>query len=104
MKRINTWALLLATGLIVGAASTAVAQKGRGDETGLARVCLSGGCFANRYLTARLTARLEADGFRVLRHRLVPCGDGGVALGQAVVAAAMVARGVNGFAPGGGMG
>ena len=56
--------------------------------TKISTVALSGGCFANRYLTARLSAALEADGFEVLRQEQFPCNDGGVALGQAVVAAA----------------
>jgi len=58
------------------------------DMTGLGTVALSGGCFANRYLTGRLSELLRAEGFRVLRHRLIPCNDAGVALGQAVIAAA----------------
>ena len=57
-------------------------------ETGLGVVALSGGCFANRYLSINLKARLEAMGFTVLTHRSIPCNDGGVALGQAVIAAA----------------
>jgi len=56
--------------------------------TKIRTVALSGGCFANRYLTARLSAALEADGFCVLRQEQFPCNDGGVALGQAVIAAA----------------
>ena len=66
------------------------AQRAR-ELTGLGVVALSGGCFLNRYLTARLVRLLEADGFEVLTHRTVPTNDGGVALGQAVVAAARVA-------------
>ena len=57
-------------------------------ETGLGVVALSGGCFMNRYLATRLEARLKAMGFTVLTHRQIPCNDGGVALGQAVIAAA----------------
>jgi len=65
----------------------ASAQRAR-EETGLSVVALSGGCFANRTVTARLAAALAGEGFRVLRHQRVPCNDGGIALGQAVVAAA----------------
>jgi len=57
------------------------------QETHLKVVALSGGCFANRFVTERLLDELEADGFEVLTHHTVPCNDGGVALGQAVVAA-----------------
>jgi len=57
------------------------------QETHLTVVALSGGCFANRIVTERLLDELEADGFEVLTHHTVPCNDGGVALGQAVVAA-----------------
>ncbi|HFQ95337.1 MAG TPA: hypothetical protein ENK30_02070 [Anaerolineae bacterium] len=55
--------------------------------TGLRAVALSGGCFLNRILLAGLTAALRARDFTVYTHRLVPPGDGGIALGQAVVAA-----------------
>ena len=61
-------------------------------KTRLETVALSGGCFANRYLTVRLVGMLEREGFRVLRHQTVPCTDACVALGQAVVAAARVER------------
>jgi hydrogenase maturation protein HypF len=61
------------------------------QKTQLAVVAMSGGCFANRYLSARLVAMLEQDGFAVLRHQTIPCNDGCVALGQAVVAASVLA-------------
>jgi hydrogenase maturation protein HypF len=65
----------------------AAARRARELE-GSSVVGLSGGCFANRRLTALLTAQLAEEGFEVLLHREVPCNDGGVSLGQAVVAAA----------------
>jgi len=44
--------------------------------------------FQNLLLLGTVTGLLEADGFTVLTHCRVPCNDGGVSLGQAVVAAA----------------
>lgn len=61
-------------------------------EAGSPRVALSGGCFQNRLLLERTRARLAGEGFEVLTHRLVPPNDGGIALGQVLVAA--VAPGV----------
>lgn len=50
-------------------------------------VCLSGGCFQNRRLLAGAERRLEAEGFRVWRHREIPPNDAGICLGQLAVAA-----------------
>jgi hydrogenase maturation protein HypF len=61
-------------------------------RTGLDTVALSGGVFANAILTREATLRLAADGFRVLRHRLVPPNDGGLSLGQLAAAAARDVR------------
>jgi hydrogenase maturation protein HypF len=59
---------------------------------GVRTVALSGGCFQNRWLTERATVLLQADGFDVLVHRRVPPNDGGVALGQAAIAASLLRR------------
>jgi hydrogenase maturation protein HypF len=61
------------------------------DRTGLSVLALSGGCFMNRYLLARLVRLLQADAFTVLTHRAVPTNDACIALGQAVSAAARIA-------------
>ncbi len=57
------------------------------DQHGLDAVALSGGVFQNTFLLHAAVARLEARGFRVLVHARVPCNDGGISLGQAVIAA-----------------
>ncbi|HEY6935795.1 MAG TPA: carbamoyltransferase HypF, partial [Terriglobales bacterium] len=56
-------------------------------RTGLERVCLSGGSFNNRFLLEHLRADLRTAGFQVFTHAEVPAGDGGLSLGQALVAA-----------------
>ncbi len=50
-------------------------------------VALSGGCFANRLLLSLCRDRLERAGLQVWRNEAVPVGDGGIALGQAYLAA-----------------
>jgi hydrogenase maturation protein HypF len=52
----------------------------------LKQIVLSGGVFQNRYLTERAAAMLESKGFVVHTHRRVPPNDGGIALGQVVMA------------------
>ena len=56
-------------------------------KTGVNNICLSGGSFQNVFLLENLKRRLEADGLNVFTHSEVPCGDGGLSLGQALVAA-----------------
>ena len=56
-------------------------------EKGVSKVVLSGGVFQNCLLTEMTVASLENAGFQVLTHSLVPPNDGGLALGQAAVAA-----------------
>jgi len=56
-------------------------------------VALGGGCMVNRRLIAGLSNRLHAAGFEPLLPTQVPPGDGGLAYGQAVIAAVAAARG-----------
>ena len=51
---------------------------------------LSGGCFQNRLLFEQAVEALQGAGFDVLSHAETPANDGGLALGQAAVAAARV--------------
>jgi len=55
-------------------------------ESGINKVALSGGVFQNRLLQKLAVSALHKDGFTVLTHHLVPCNDGGISLGQAVIA------------------
>ncbi len=55
-------------------------------QTGIKTVALSGGVFQNRILLNLVITGLEKEGFNVLSHKIVPCNDGGLALGQAVIA------------------
>ncbi len=61
------------------------AQRVR-TRTGLGTVVLSGGSFQNRLLLRLAREGLRAAGFEVLTHRQVPTNDGGLSLGQAVIA------------------
>ncbi|MCW0213083.1 MAG: carbamoyltransferase HypF [Pseudonocardia sp.] len=67
--------------LIAGVATTARAA------TGLSTVALSGGAFQNPTLLAGACQALRRNDFTVLRHRVVPPNDGGIALGQLMIAA-----------------
>ncbi len=57
------------------------------QAAGLPRVVLTGGCFQNRLLLSLVRQQLERAGLTVYSHSLVPPNDGGLSLGQAVVAA-----------------
>ena len=56
-------------------------------------VALSGGCFQNAVLFGAVSRLLQAQGFTVLSHAAVPANDGGLALGQAAIAAARLIEG-----------
>jgi hydrogenase maturation protein HypF len=64
----------------------AVCREARARH-GLDTVALTGGVFCNALLSTTCSRLLDADGFTVLRHRTVPPNDGGLALGQLMVAA-----------------
>jgi len=55
------------------------------EETKIDRVALSGGCFQNRRLLNRLVRLLREKDFKVYTHNQVPCNDGGLSLGQAII-------------------
>jgi len=56
------------------------------SETGINQVALSGGVFQNRLLLNKTASLLGKSGFQVFIHKQVPCNDGGISLGQAVIA------------------
>jgi hydrogenase maturation protein HypF len=56
------------------------------DRTELNRVCLSGGCFLNALLLETMITEMKERSFEVFFHTEVPAGDGGISLGQAVIA------------------
>jgi hydrogenase maturation protein HypF len=69
----------------IAAAIVEVCRRVRCRER-LNRVCLSGGVFQNMYLLERAVKGLESEAFEVFTHALVPANDGGISLGQAVIA------------------
>ena len=73
------------------AAALAHATVAAAQQHNLHTVVLGGGCFFNALLSRWLTARLRAAGLQVHRPQTLSCGDAGLALGQAWVAAAVLA-------------
>ena len=75
----------------VAEAIVEVCRRLRAEEK-LNRVCLSGGTFQNMKLLARTLAGLRRQDFAVFLHAQVPPNDGGIALGQVVIAAEALRR------------
>ena len=63
------------------------------EDTGIARVCLSGGCFQNARLLTGCLEVLRSRGFEVFFQQQIPCNDGGISLGQAAIASELLQRG-----------
>ena len=76
----------------VAAVIVDVCQRLR-EQEGLNRVCLSGGVFQNIYLLERTIKDLYGCAFEVFQHQLVPPNDGGISLGQAVIANELLSHG-----------
>lgn len=82
----------------VSLALLTLAQMAR-SATGITTAALSGGVFCNRYLAERLIRQLKDDGFCVLWKTWIPANDGGIALGQAAIAAAILEKRNTGILP-----
>lgn len=71
--------------------ATVAVASGCARAAGITTIGLTGGVFVNRILRQGVRKKLSDSGFDVLTHQIVPCNDGGLALGQAVVAACVMA-------------
>jgi len=78
----------LVAGLVAAAAEAA-------NHHGSHQVLLGGGCFFNRLLSHGVEDGLQARGLAVRRPQQLPCGDAGLALGQAWAAALQITETVN---------
>lgn len=81
----------LVHGTFVAGLSAWIVQAARSQ--GLQQVALGGGCFQNRVLTEGLKRALAASGLAVLMPRALPANDGGISLGQALVASRAIVGG-----------
>ncbi len=77
------------------AAQIGSAVRWASEHTGLTVCAFSGGVFQNTLLLGLCEESLEGSGIRVLRHRMIPPNDGGIALGQALAAMAERQKSIN---------
>ncbi len=75
---------------VVHATVELCAELARREDVGV--IALSGGVFCNVFLLRHCVAQLEARGLRVLYHRLLPPGDGGISAGQVFAAAQLLSH------------
>ena len=75
------------------AASLVAVARGIREDTGITKTALSGGVFQNAILMTLALERLEGAGFKCYTNERVPANDGGVSLGQAVVAWEKIKKG-----------
>jgi len=69
------------------ATSMAEAAIMEAEKRGIRDMVLSGGCTYNEHITGKIKERVEEHGLNLFLPSLIPCGDGGISFGQAMVAA-----------------
>lgn len=73
--------------MVVSACVGTIIEAKKIEPTLSSKVVLSGGCFHNDFLSTNIARKLKEQGFEVYTHNQVPCNDGGLALGQLMIAA-----------------
>ncbi|MBC7080672.1 MAG: carbamoyltransferase HypF [Thermoplasmatales archaeon] len=58
----------------------------KADEVGTKNIVIAGGCAYNEHIVTEIEKRVIKEGYRFFINTLVPCGDGGISFGQAVIA------------------
>ncbi len=66
--------------------SLAMAAIEKAQEMGIKSIAIAGGCAYNEHITLRIKEKVEKEGMKFFIGKLLPCGDGGISFGQAIVA------------------